>query len=474
MTVSKQQIIQAANAIMAEGGQPTTLTVRARLGNGSCMTINNVLREWRQEKRLIDPVVPNETPPRAREVIDGFSERLWQAIELASSEHTDAVRKLAQTAIAAADHEKDELNIALDKLINEVERLQQQLDELHKQSTNAAKDVQTASQKAELAEAKATTISSERDRLLSQLDELLKRLEVMSREHNKTSDDFAKLGAQFELEKGNHRHVVQQRDEVSGQLQDVIKQREEQIQARQHAESRAARMEKERDEQTLLVKQSVDENKKLKTRIAELETTVTSLSRDYQQSSHGLQMANNKADTIFDERDRLLNESKILSQKTEALGQDNKRLSDELAALRTQFELEKHQHQQIKPHLDELNSHLKEAQHHNQELIQIQRSTENRANRLEEENAALGEKFDNLLHSMEGERRNYQQRLEDERQARQDLDRAASELRIKLAQDNAEAQKALLASQQEIARLQQVIHQLELDLEAERASNKVA
>ena len=473
MTVSKQQIIQAANAIRAEGGQPTTLTVRGRLGSGSCVIINNVLREWREEKKLSDPVVPNEVPARARDVIDGFSERLWQAINLASNEHTEAVRKLAHTAISAAEHETNELNIALDKLITEVERLQQQLDELKQQHSSATQEAQAANQRAELADTKANTIIGERDRLASQLDELHKRFEVLSREHSKTSDDLAKLGAQFELEKGNHRTVIQQRDEVNIQLHDTIKQREEQLQGRQHAEGRAARFEKERDEQVSLVAQLVEENKKLKTRIVELETTATNISRDNQQLSHGLQVANNKAETIIDERDRLVSEHKTLNQKAEVLAQDNKQISDELATLRMQLELEKQQHQQLKPQLEELNRYLKEVQHHSQELSQVQRSTENRANRLEEENAALKEKFDNLLHSMDGERKNYQQRLEDERQTRQDLDRVTSELRIKLAQNDAEAQKVLLASQQEIARLQRVIDQLELKLEAEQANNRV-
>jgi hypothetical protein len=103
----------------------------------------------------------------------------------------------------------------------------------------------------------------------------------------------------------------------------------------------------------------------------------------------------------------------------------------------------------------------------------IRRSAENRANRLEEEAVELREKYETLMRTLENERVKFQQKLDDERQARQDTGRIASDLRVKIAQTEAEANKSVAGSQKEVTRLQRMIDQLEMALSAERAKHKV-
>src|SRR5690606_40605394 len=50
MAISKQEIIDAAEQLVAEGVNPSMQAVRERLGGGSFATISPVLREWKENR----------------------------------------------------------------------------------------------------------------------------------------------------------------------------------------------------------------------------------------------------------------------------------------------------------------------------------------------------------------------------------------------------------------------------------------
>ncbi len=66
MAITKDQIIEAAEALKSAGVNPSMAAVRERLGGGSFATISPVLREWResQEQRATVAIeMPAEAKP---------------------------------------------------------------------------------------------------------------------------------------------------------------------------------------------------------------------------------------------------------------------------------------------------------------------------------------------------------------------------------------------------------------------------
>lgn len=72
MAITKQDVFRVASEIDAEGGKPTVVECRKRLGSGSFTTITAALKEWKEQPEAVE-VIPVEGVPA--EVI----ERLTQA-----------------------------------------------------------------------------------------------------------------------------------------------------------------------------------------------------------------------------------------------------------------------------------------------------------------------------------------------------------------------------------------------------------
>jgi len=47
MAITRDQVFEAAEALVGNGEEPTYITVRERLGSGSFSTISKYLREWK-------------------------------------------------------------------------------------------------------------------------------------------------------------------------------------------------------------------------------------------------------------------------------------------------------------------------------------------------------------------------------------------------------------------------------------------
>lgn len=105
------RIRQAAFELVGEGVWPTVLEVRARIGAGSNTTINNTLKEWRQEF-LSRVAVSSRRPDWPAGLAEAF-EQVWQRACDEADGRLESLRQDAETAVAQAAAETRELEAAL-------------------------------------------------------------------------------------------------------------------------------------------------------------------------------------------------------------------------------------------------------------------------------------------------------------------------------------------------------------------------
>ena len=143
MAITLPEIHAVADAIAAEGGNPTLAAVRKRLGGGSFTTISEGMQAWKLKHQAQTIVTPlrEAAPAAVSERLGAFGNEIWGiALELSNArlqserEALEQVRKeLAQTqqeTIDLADQLNEELELAqalikqqaeaLDKAGNEV------------------------------------------------------------------------------------------------------------------------------------------------------------------------------------------------------------------------------------------------------------------------------------------------------------------------------------------------------------------
>ncbi|HBH7866707.1 TPA: DNA-binding protein, partial [Vibrio parahaemolyticus] len=84
MAVTREQILDAANQIAAEGQTPTLETIRQITG-GSFTTISPVLREWKAQQRTSGEKVREPAPDAVAERLAEVGADIWDlALELAN------------------------------------------------------------------------------------------------------------------------------------------------------------------------------------------------------------------------------------------------------------------------------------------------------------------------------------------------------------------------------------------------------
>ncbi len=78
MGITREQVWQVADTIVAEGDVPRYLSVRERLGTGSFSTICKFLREWRAQRGDSESPAPDtEMPPPFRDAVLRLGTEAW-------------------------------------------------------------------------------------------------------------------------------------------------------------------------------------------------------------------------------------------------------------------------------------------------------------------------------------------------------------------------------------------------------------
>ena len=131
MAITREAIIQAAEALERYGDKATVATVREFLGGGSFASISPVLREWKGGRKTTHTMVL-EMPADLKSVMERLGSEFWQAASRLANDKWLSVQAEADDAVADAHAERDET-------LHEVSRLESAVSGLNEQANNSEK-----------------------------------------------------------------------------------------------------------------------------------------------------------------------------------------------------------------------------------------------------------------------------------------------------------------------------------------------
>ena len=252
--ITCEQVAATADALVADGQQPTIRAVRERLGTGSPNTIHRCLTNWRAER-------PAPTPPPAPRLPDELQRALAEALERAAARAkadvearlVQAQSELAELAAGgeALEAERDGLEDEVVALTRERDEqagiIKQQADELTERAREIERE-RLAAETARVEQAKGELrIEALGERLAEQL-QALERLRAELESEREARRQAEQKAAVLEARLGDCQdriQVAEQRtakaEERAHAVQREHQRLERQIQAQQAALDSAAR-----------------------------------------------------------------------------------------------------------------------------------------------------------------------------------------------------------------------------------------
>lgn len=114
--VTQQAVTEVAEALIAEGAEPSTVAVQARIGGGSYSTVKKFLDVWKQQRAEATTAAP-DTPAEVQAKGQEFARVVWVlALKEARAEALQ-IKNEAQAEVAALRAELAEAN-------NEIARIE--------------------------------------------------------------------------------------------------------------------------------------------------------------------------------------------------------------------------------------------------------------------------------------------------------------------------------------------------------------
>lgn len=100
--VTEELVVQAAEALTAEGIEPTTKKIHDRIGGGSYSTIQRYLDPWRQQQEQLAMI---DLPGAIKEQADRFAVSLWELASRLAAAEVIAIKNQSAADLAAAQTE---------------------------------------------------------------------------------------------------------------------------------------------------------------------------------------------------------------------------------------------------------------------------------------------------------------------------------------------------------------------------------
>ncbi|MFA5119440.1 MAG: DNA-binding protein [Candidatus Omnitrophota bacterium] len=175
MAITKEQIIETAEALQAKGINPTMQAVRDAMdGKGSFATISPVLRAWRDSKSQ-RATVALDMPGEAKAALERAGTDLWRIVTALATERLTKVQEEAETAVNGAQADRDEALAEIERLEAGIEQTDGELAEAlaaNEVSTNALNDALEEIRALEIQLADKARIEADNTRLMAELAEL--------------------------------------------------------------------------------------------------------------------------------------------------------------------------------------------------------------------------------------------------------------------------------------------------------------
>lgn len=166
--VTQEQVIQAVEAIAAEGGNPTVLAVRKRLGGGSPNRITPWLAEWRASQAATEAKDLPEIPA----AVDNAMRHVWALAWQHAQEQLATERQALSKARQSSETEREELLAEISRLDGELETL----TNAREQTEATLREAQQAHAQTLSDEREAKALAEERQRRIVEQGEELQRL----------------------------------------------------------------------------------------------------------------------------------------------------------------------------------------------------------------------------------------------------------------------------------------------------------
>jgi len=240
-TTTEERIIEAAEALEAQGVNPTQVTVREALGGGSFATIGPILRKWKESKKEDGKLAEVRVPEAITERLEQLQGAVWQAAVEEADRRLVAEREALHQAQEAAAAEVREHLDSIAALETEATEYQRKIVAL--EDTCNDLDASRHNAKAEAAELKER-FQQEKAALTEQLlkesgqkeaaEARADRAEALHREALEQSR--AELAA---LRKEHKAELAEMKQETADQVKAAEKQAQEQAKRAERAEKEA-------------------------------------------------------------------------------------------------------------------------------------------------------------------------------------------------------------------------------------------
>ena len=126
MAITKNDIINAAEALERDGEKVTMETVRQFLSGGSFATISPVLREWKENRKISSAIVI-DIPVELKKAAERMEYEFWKVASGLANERITTVQAKADAKVEEAQAERDETLKEIDRLETELKNLTGQL-----------------------------------------------------------------------------------------------------------------------------------------------------------------------------------------------------------------------------------------------------------------------------------------------------------------------------------------------------------
>lgn len=214
MAITREQILETANQLQAQGIKPTQTNVRESLGGGSFTTISEVLREWRQEQdqtaQLQQVIIPNDITDKTNLLIA----QVWETAQNLANDRLLAEREALSHKEALINAEIDESNKIIETLENEQAELTVQLDTL----TNDNSLLNGKNNELEnLNNSLKTQLTAEKDRA----DQLQAKLDEQNAKIERLTADLATAQANANQATETAKEHAQRADKATAELQNT-------------------------------------------------------------------------------------------------------------------------------------------------------------------------------------------------------------------------------------------------------------
>ncbi len=174
------RIRQTAFELVGEGAWPTVADVRARLGSGSNTTINNALKEWRQEF-LSRVAVSSRRPDWPPSLAEAF-EQVWQKACDEADQQLETVRQEVAEEAAALRAERDGLLQKQEQAEAELQSLRHELELRTARQVELDGELRQERQRAEKLQEERRQLLSAQEALRQELSTLRQQADVRESE----------------------------------------------------------------------------------------------------------------------------------------------------------------------------------------------------------------------------------------------------------------------------------------------------